>query len=126
MKKRKKKTPEVVNPGFKNSYDASIDHRLTISINATNATNIQIRSLVEESQQLEREDEAKNKHVFVENNPQTSHSKTKINNNEREKEREKVKKGKIPALSVALTIYHWYSSLFHLFQRRCIVKFLPL
>ena len=125
FKEKKKKSLAASSPGMLITI-TNTNHKLTTSIKATKAPNIQIRLLVEESQQLNSKKwktrkKAKflaNEMILISNYAQKDKRKNAIKWNKR---RRAIRNCWI----FFLTIYHSCSFVTLLFQQRCQVKWPP-
>ena len=114
FKEQRKKSVAALSPGIPITF-SNTNHKLTTYMKATKVTNIQIRLLVEESQQLNSKKWKQRKWYLSQN----IYKKNKVLNATNKK------KSKKKPLNFFLTIYHSYSFVILLFQQRCQVKLPP-
>ena len=125
FEEQRKKCFAASSPGIPITI-TNTNHKLTTSMKATKATNIQIRLLVEESQQLNSKKwdtrkthkSSANEMIPISNYMQKQTKKI-INRNELKE------KSKKKPLNFFLTVYYSYSFVTLPFQQRCRVKWPP-
>ena len=125
FKEQRKKSLAGSSPGMLITI-TNTNHKLTTSIKATKAPNIQIRLLVEESQQLNSKKwKTRKKAKFSANEMMTISNYTQIDKRKNAIKWNKRRRAIRNCWIFFLTIYHSYSFVTLLFQQRCQVKWPP-